>query len=261
MNLLESVFRRKSTRKYDDSLCSEKQNKIRSYLESVEWPDDNQVEVKLVRGDRIHSLMNGIVGDYRKVIAPHYLMVLSKNSFSGELGSGYVGEEVVLKLTSMGVATCWIGKFGDPSQIKKAVDTDGGALHALIACGLPTDDVWRDKNQAKRKDLDEIILYGKNNLDRWINAVESVRYAPSSLNLQPWRLKLYEERVDLYIDTSGLLKKIIGFFGDMKRLNNINAGIALKHLELGVKDPEINFECEAEDCEESGYRYIASVES
>ena len=56
------------------------------------------------RGHLVHFLM----GKNCKVKAPHYIIITSNKGEDYLQNIGFAMEEVVLKLTTLGIATCWL---------------------------------------------------------------------------------------------------------------------------------------------------------
>ncbi|WP_161490782.1 nitroreductase family protein [Methanonatronarchaeum thermophilum] len=256
MDLVDAVFRRKSTRNYTDDVVDV--GKVDSLLSGTHSLLGVDVAVLVVDGSDLHDEMDGVVGDYGKVVAPRYFVLVSEEGDWGAVASGYFGEKLVLELTKHGVASCWVGEFGDRDNISDFLGCGDRVIHALIAYGAPEGgSVYREAGAASRKDISELIIDGDSYLSRWREVLDVVKYAPSSINSQPWRFVLKEKQIDLYIKVGGLKKKILGLVGDIQRLNLIDSGIALKHLEVGMDNPKIVRLDLERDLEK--FRYIASV--
>ncbi|WGI17751.1 nitroreductase family protein [Methanonatronarchaeum sp. AMET-Sl] len=258
MDLSEAIYRRKSVRSYKNQLVDEGfREKIKQYFMRSSGLFGADVEVVQVSGKELHEVLGGVLGSYGKIVAPHYLALVSNEGDFGAIGSGFFGEELVLFLTKNGLGSCWIGKFGDRDKIQKTIGTEG-FIHALIAYGHPEEgDPYRLPEEASRKEISELVLDGSEYISEWREVLRAVRFAPSSINSQPWRFTLKKHQLDLYIKTKGLKKKIIKFFSDIEHLNLIDSGIALKHIEITSENPEIIDKDNKNDL--NGYRYIVTV--
>ena len=107
MEIYDAIFLRKSTRKYSnksvkESLLQEVKNECSqiTYLNK-----DLNIKAHVVdRGYLVQFLMKKNC----KVKAPHYIIVTSNKGEDYLQNIGLAMEEVVLKLTTLGLATCWL---------------------------------------------------------------------------------------------------------------------------------------------------------
>lgn len=235
MELYEAIFSRKSTRKFLGSGMSDAElARVGQISESAErlYPEI-PMQVHMVRdGLKIQAIMHGIIGSYGKIKAPHYLVVTSED-LNGYLENvGYTIEQVVLEMTRLGIATCWIGGHVDKQVLKSVLEIEGPQVPVvLIAFGYPEHpgDVYRsDPLSAKRKSLNEIV----SGSDEWAwkDVIEAVRIAPSAANSQPWRLVLKNDLTHVFITRGNLVTQRL--FGT---INYVDAGIALCHLAIASR--------------------------
>jgi hypothetical protein len=118
MELYDAILYRKSTRKYSqEGLNKELLDTVRIIVDNAERLYDNiNMEIHLLEGgQKIHDLLPGIIGGYGKVKAPCYLIVTSEEKEGYLQNIGYTLQGIVLKLTTLNLATCWLG-----SSIKKS---------------------------------------------------------------------------------------------------------------------------------------------
>ena len=264
MNLYQSIFRRKSVRKYfDQELSEEVLDQIKTIIESPESLYDIDIDIKLIKnGPQIYQAMKGIIGNIGKILAPHYLLVTSENKDGYLVNSGYILEEVILKLTEMGIATCWIGGHQKVEEINKIIDiSDNHEYMFMISFGYPEDGVhlYRKKlNEIKRKSITDLVINSnKIHLDSTLKKIFSaIRVAPSAANSQPWRFKVDENKIHVFMEKRGFIKK--HFFGT---INLVDIGIALKHLEIAAEHHgrTIRFK-KSSEIKEGALNYITSVE-
>jgi len=160
---------------------------------------------------------------------------------------GYSMERNILKATSMGLGTCWLGgtfrRSGFAARIRIGEDE---VLPAVTPVGYPggkrsvVDRLFRYTAASdKRKPWSELFyLYDTgNNLEepqsgRYKQPLECVRLAPSASNKQPWRIILAKDRHTLHF----YLKRTPGYghMGKDIELQNVDMGIALCHFELSA---------------------------
>ena len=170
----------------------------------------------------------------------------------GEEAFGYAFEKVVLFAESKGLGTTWIGGTMDRKAFEQAI---GLASDEVMPCvsplGVPADKMSVKESLMRkavkadsRLPLNDLIFDGgfetALNPDRYgdlADAYEMVRWSPSAVNKQPWRLivdgndvHFYEKKAKGYVDGTGW---------DMQK---IDMGIALCHFEIGVREAGRNCE-------------------
>lgn len=147
MNYEELIQKRQSIRSFRDKKLSEEQmTEIREYFESGERLDPElRMELQLC-ADGAGVRLEGVVG-YRgnAFFAPLYLVLLSEEKEGCYENAGFVAEALSLKLTDMGLDSCWL-TVDDGEAVKKALllQSELSAV-AVLACGFgkPERDVLR----------------------------------------------------------------------------------------------------------------------
>lgn len=131
-------------------------------------------------------------------------------------------------------------RYKNPDKSQKFIIT--------IAFGKSNKDIYRDLDQFKRKELDEIS-------DEADEKLIPARLAPSAMNSQPWYFTHNDDgSYDLYRVKVGLLRsKFIG------RWNKIDNGIALAHLYVSNPD-RFKFYMKDDPEELKGYVYDGTFE-
>ncbi len=266
MGLYESIFKRKSIRDYSErKLSSEKLKEIREFKENLNWLHENiENEVTIVDKKEIDDAVSGFVGSLGKVEAPHYIVVSSEPEDNYLENIGYTLEFLVLKLTSMGIGTCWLGSHFDEDLIRKTLEIGKDwEIPAIIAMGYPDkEDAFRDDpEQVNRKDLSEIVIDKTIKITNdWKSVFNAARLAPSAMNGQPWRFEIFEGGVHLFIEKNGgLVKKLAKRFGNLEEMNHIDAGIALSHIKIGAEHENKQLEFKKEPVKRDDLEYIISI--
>ena len=159
---------------------------------------------------------------------------------------GYIGEQLDLYLTSLGIGALWfgIGKPDEPTY-------NGLDFVIMIAIAMVADDKFRkDMFKAKRKPLDEIW-----NGEYYREVGNIVRFTPSACNTQPWKVSAVKNALTVYrYKKPG--KRGIMPIDKVAHYNRIDIGIFLCFLDLCLMQNGIDFKRElitdnAEDnCEE-----------
>ncbi len=234
MDYREAIKKRKSTRKYlDEKLNKETLDSIEEQISKTNTLFKSKIDAELIERKKIDNKVGGIIGDYGKIKSPYYLVLSTNDSEEELIDIGYFGEKIVLELTKKNLGTCWIGKVGDKEGIMNKLELNTTPT-ALIAIGKAKNKAHR-QNNPNRKNLNELIIEGvPNQLDKYI--LEHVRYSPSAVNQQPWRFKIKEKRIDFYLSNKGLVKRLLKKIGNLKQLNYIDMGIALRHAQLTKKE-------------------------
>lgn len=215
MNYFELATKRKSTRDFKDKEVSESlMAKIKAYfMDCKRLVPAIKVEFRII-DPKLSPMMNGCVGykDYL-IEAPHYLLILSEKADRYIENAGFIGEDIVLKMTDMDIDTCWI-TISDSKKLKERLNLNTDMEPAaLIAFGyekatlsLKRLDIVNQSNvtMKKRSGYEAPKLYiedaiyaedmgikeENSTLDHYTDlyqALVAACCAPSFLNLQPYR--------------------------------------------------------------------------
>lgn len=218
----EIVSKRHSVREYKDEVVSEEVlAALEEYFDKALRLTDANVEFRIIDGTKHHSMINAAGYNGYLVKAPKYMLLLSDESEHYLENAGYIAQGVTLKITELGLDTCWM-TIVDPAALKKALDIDGDMVPvALVAFGYgaeqgtdvrldiksPSDVkmVETDSKAAPKIDLYEFVFketYGKV-LDKSTlytgleDALLAASRSQSFFNRQPYRLVLDDAAVAL----------------------------------------------------------------
>jgi len=211
---------------------------VRTLCEDVDSLN-KEIKIKaypILKGDSLKF----IIKKRNRLVAPHYIVLTVKlpELEEGEEEApiryfdsvGFAGEELILKLTEMGLAASWIDdNFNKESVLDFVHLEENEKPVVLIALGFPEgNSLFRKENEnIDRKPMKKIA---KKVDEKWTNIIECVRIAPSYKNSQPWRFYQNNGSLDIY------MKK-----DSSENMNQLNMGIALKHFEIGCKYHNIDF--------------------
>jgi nitroreductase len=160
----------------------------------------------LIQGDRaLERIMRGLVGSYGRIAgAPALVALIAQKSDSGHAPAlGYLGQQVVLEAVSRGLSTCWVaGAFRRAAVGEFAELAEGEEVLCISPVGRPAETTglrrlhdaslkWITPGYGKRKPLEEIVR-GEVRAPWLQAALEAARWAPSAVNLQPWRFRVDE---------------------------------------------------------------------
>ncbi|WMJ87385.1 nitroreductase family protein [Anaerocolumna sp. MB42-C2] len=219
MNLYEAIFVRKTVRKYKTEPLEQ------STLDNIMDFADNTlklfegiiVEYKIMNHSDMKKNFSGAL-TYR---APHYLTLYSENVSGYQMNAGYLLQQISLYLTAKGIGSCYLGML-KPKKVKQ----DGSKLEYVItlAFGKAENEVYRSSDKAKRLPMDDIAIF-KSEVNRNIKTmIQAARLSPSSMNSQPWRLVVYDNRIHIFC------KKNMFLNGVLNEIKLIDIGICLAHL-------------------------------
>ena len=244
IKIANAIFYRKSTRKYSNKKVKEGLlEEVKNACSQITYLN-KELDIKAHVVDRGH-LVHFLMGKKCKVKAPHYIIVTSNKGNDYLQNIGFAMEEVVLKLTTLGLATCWLEcniKREDILEFVQLKDSDEEKNdtiveseekneesknvnleqpYSIIAFGYPDEDekLFRTNKDVDRKRISHVCRKLDKNLEK---IVEALRWAPSVKNSQPWILYNNSNMVHLYEEKQ---KKNI-------KDNKISMGIALRHFDI-----------------------------
>jgi len=186
---------------------------------------------------------------------------------------GYCMEKNILKATSMGLGTCWLGGTFKRSGFAGKINLGESELLPVISpVGYSSDErssvdrVFRFVAASdKRKPWHELFyLYNvdtfleKENSGGFDTPLECVRIAPSASNKQPWRIiKGRDQNVFHFY-----LKRTPGYENIVKdiKLQNVDMGIAMCHFDLSARELGFTGEWNVNDpqIKSDGMEYVVS---
>lgn len=224
MNLYEAIFARKSIKKYNmDKLDESMLTNIINFAKSLtSISKDIKVDFKIID----HNQAMQAVVNFTQVKAPYYLLLYSTKGKDYEINAGFLMEQIVLYLTAKGIGSCYCMKL----KPNKSIEVEPEFEYMIgIAFGKSEGDVYRE-NKAKRLPLND-IAYIKEDISKNTKAIlNAVRMSPSSMNSQPWRLVVYDNRIHIFC------RKNIFFKSVLKDMKMIDIGISLAHIFVAAEE-------------------------
>ncbi len=265
MSKFEAIYRRKSVRNYsEEGLSEDELERVREEIENTQ-PLHEEINSNIilgVDGENIQKTFSGLKSKVARVDSPHYLIGTSEEEDGYLVNMGYMLEGIVLFLTKRGLGSCWLGSGLNEESLRKVYDFEG-SLVIMVAFGDSVEgknNLRSDPRKAKRKSVEELLLNDGNNLpDVWKDVIDAVRYAPSAVNSQPWRFYHGGDAVHVFIEKKGFFKSVVRRIGDLNKLNRIDAGIALKHLEIAAENFSLDIRFEDMSKKRKGHEYIMSA--
>ena len=227
MNYSALIQNRKSVREFSDKYVSfADMDAIKTYFNKARrLVPELKTELKLFGLDA-RAVLEGAAG-YKQFLvgAPQYMVLLSEKGPQFEENAGYLMEDLVLKLTEMGLDTCWL-TFTDSEYVKSALEIESELEVAAIAAfgyGVKTtkrlrlnflsmknvDDAAKRRYMEPKRSVSELV-----SLDSWGNrqgveeyigfyddmlweSLYAVSQAPSYLNRQAYGFVLHGGQISL----------------------------------------------------------------
>ena len=260
----DTIRSRISNRAFDGRpLSARDRAALAAYIEAeTHNPFDLQVRLRIM-----DTSAEGKLGTYGMIRgAKTYLCGAVEKGEKSLVSYGYMMEKAILKATSMGIGTCWLGGTFTRSAFAKAIGLkENEWLPAVTPLGYPKEKggLWNKAVRAlagaeKRKDWAE--LFFDENLESplspdqagvYADPIEMVRLGPSAVNKQPWRI--VRDGKQFHFFTAGK-----GGGEPDKRHDHIDLGIALCHFELTAREQGLSGGWTFSGRELPGLTYIAT---
>lgn len=261
MNKFELIKTRKSVRTFDGRpISKEDREKLSAYIKDIPNPYGIPVEFVLLDAKE-HDLSSPVIQGETLYIAAK----VTKQPH-GEEAFGYSFEKLVLYAWSLGIGTTWIGGTFDRAHFEKTIGTEGRErMYAATPLGYPAGEQSKvDRKLRGSVRGDERLPASELFFDRTFSTplsmdnpdlsaiLETVRWAPSAANMQPWRIVKDGDRFHFY--ERHTKRYDAGNYGDVQKLD---MGIALCHF-MSVTDGKLVLSDPGLDTPENT-EYIATV--
>lgn len=258
------IKEKRSVREYKEKKVDK--HLIEDLLENIKnkrkLKDDIDVSFEFIEnGEDVYKSLDGLVGYFGKLIkAPHYIYIASEIKDGYLENGGYLGEEIGLKATDLGLGTCWMEVSQDVNKVKELLNiTEGKDLIGLLAIGYPKKETrisgiyntnrksispltefgypninieYSDEPISERKSIENIVYLNEWDKKVSIEELEArgmdevfyyMRLAPSWENRQPWKFIIDGEKIVLTVCKDEKIDE---------KIMRIEAGIAMLYFEL-----------------------------
>jgi nitroreductase len=241
--LYETIFQRKSIRKYDMApLPAETVTALQNFTETVKPLDETiKIEYSYLGTNDVKNLL--------PIKAPHYICFYSEKKGNYLMNAGFILQQIDLYLSANNLGSCWLGMAKPSKQVPEM--KNGLEFVIMVAFGNANEPVHRDSvSEFKRKSMSAISsITGAEQL------LEPARLAPSASNTQSWYFSGTPDNITASREKLNLIRAQI--YGNM---NQIDMGIALAHLWLTCehlgKFMEVDYE---KTTAPSGYEFMATI--
>ncbi len=253
LSYIEAIKVRRSIRNYDkrpieDLLLI----KIQDLLNNpAKGPFGNKPRFVLIEKPAAREQSRVRLGTYGFITHAAYFIggCVEKYEFS-EVDYGYSLERIIIELTRLELGTCWVGgtfKRKDYQTLLSTTETE------VIPCISPVG--YKAEKKSLRERLGLVLTDGSirnefssmfftndihnplqfNPADKYHQALECVRRAPSAVNKQPWRVIKVANHYHFYIVRDKMVGKTKAI-----DLQKVDLGIALAHFKLALEEQFID---------------------
>ncbi|MCL2427302.1 MAG: nitroreductase [Oscillospiraceae bacterium] len=178
------------------------------------------------------------------VKAPYYLIFGSEKKDGAHENIGFIGQQLDLFLSEIGIGTCWLG-IAKPGKAEEKEDS----ILPFVICmsfGRPAEPLYRNlASKPDRKALEEI----SEGVDE---RLEAARLAPNSHNAQNWYFIAQNREIHCYRKKTNPFVRFV-----YNRLNAIDVGIAICHI--AEESSNFSFLKKPDAPMRTGYVYIGTV--
>ena len=249
--LLDVIKARRSVRTFDgNGLAAEEITALQKYADGAENPY-GQSAVFQIFSAKEHGLSSPVIAG-----TDLYLTGKLQKQPHAEEAFGYSMEEVALFAQANGIGTTWIAGTMNRDAFEKASGLQEGEVMPCVSpLGHPAkkmslkESLMRKGVKAdSRLPFDQLFFRDsfetplrKEDAGDLAEALEAVRWAPSAVNQQPWRLVVCGDRVHFFE------KKDKGYDNGDWDLQKVDLGIALCHFLRMTKAAGLSPVCVIED--------------
>ena len=265
--LLNQIKGRKSVRTFDGNpVSSEDRERLERCIQAITNPFDIPVRFVLLDAGEYGLSSPVLSGE------PMYVAGIVRKVPYAEAAFGYAFEKLVLYAWSLGIGTTWIGGTMNRDLFEQAANlAEGEMMPCISPLGYP----------AKKRSLRETLMRKGVGADSRMSGdklfydgaweaglssakqaamadlIEMVRWAPSAVNKQPWRIIVSDQGFHFYE------KRDRRYTGEKTGdLQKIDVGIALCHFVMGMEEQGKNAVIAVADpgiAVPDGVEYIATV--
>lgn len=268
MNNIDTLVReRRSVRTFEEREVSLWDiEKLCAFMAEIPNPYDLPVVFRMLDANKQRLSCPVVVGTDLYVGAK-----MKKTPYFNE-AVGYSFEMLVLFAQSLGIGTVWIGGTMDRAAFEKAMELGADEVMPCVSpLGYPSNKMsLRESMMRKgikadeRKDFEALFYDGsfetplkREKAGKLEHSLEMVRFAPSAVNKQPWRVVIKDNAAHFYLARSK------GFGAGDIDMQKIDMGIALCHFDLAAKEDGLDpcfVQADPGIAVKNGEEYIASYQ-
>lgn len=251
--MYDAIEKRVSVRKYKKEIEEGLLLKVEAWSKKLEpLNPDIPVQFHIIKeGEQVSKHFKSFMDRYMKVYAPHYVLITSKKRDNYLENIGYMGEQLVLKMASEGIGSCWVGSKFKARVLKEIINVPQEQEYIImIAFGEPEKPLV-NLIERKRKTISEI---SNGRIVSYDTIIKALQIAPSAINSQPWKVKIWKNEIHLYNDPpKKIYKKMV------QSLNKIDLGIGLCHMVEEARYEGMEVEINIEPSKEADQGYFKTL--
>jgi len=279
--VVELIRRRRSCRKYrEEPLGREARGPLEAFLAGARGgPHGRRARFALIAATAEDRAALKGLGTYGFIRGAPGFIVGAIGRGPGNLEDyGYLMERAILLATDLGLGTCWLGgSFSKSGFARKFALAEDELMPAVAAVGYPEEGSFaRDRIRKMagsnfRRPPEELFFDGAFGAPlspaaagAYSGPLETVRWAPSASNRQPWRVVRTESGWHFHLArTKGYGKGTLTFTVlRMADLQRVDMGIAMCHFELAAREAGLDggwvFEDPGVAAPQAGVEYTAT---
>lgn len=246
--ITEIIRKRHSVRTYDRRPISvELREAILQYAQQLKGPFPMEVQFGFLDKPKVKVDAQIKLGTYGMIQgASSFIAAAVEKKEHNMEQLGYVFEDLILYLTSLGLGTCWLAGTFNKGAFSKAMKTGPDELLPIVSpvgykgwLASPIDGLLKPLPNLKVRKTWNKLFYANNfnnplkeaEAGLYALPLEMVRLAPSASNRQPWRVILANERYHFYLAHDAIYKTRYPY-----DIQKIDLGIAMFHFEAVAKE-------------------------
>lgn len=216
IDLYSAILARRSVRRYDktplDATTLAQVQEIAAGVQPL--VPDNRYTALLRAAAADENLGESLGGYGRLVTPPHYLVPYIVGERHPLTDLGYRVEQIAVRLTRLGIGTCYVGCITRQAAVRERFGLPEGAhIGAFLILGRPATALGgRTFNAAMRRlagaahKLPAERIFFRDTFDapapppaHLAPLIEAARHAPSAVNAQPWRFLWHDGQLHLFV--------------------------------------------------------------
>lgn len=225
----DAITKRISRRNFTtEKISDEIVKKIKNWIDTINEEAGLTIEFVEDGSSAFHSLKKsyGIFSNVRSLL----VMKGQKNDKNLQEKVGYYGEDIVLRMTEIGLGTCFVGGTYDDSSFTISE-------HEVLVCVIVVGNIQKSVKDTiirtvvsskNRKSIKDRVIADKDLPDFVVWGLEAVKLAPSALNSQ---------KPTLYYENDVITMRVPGDY----KFDLVDLGIAKRHFEIGAGKGRFQF--------------------
>jgi len=244
MGAFDNIKNRRSVRTFlNIPFRQETEDYINGYLENLKTetgPYSHTLNISMVdieEGKKVGTY--GIIKNPQK-----YIAATVENTTEGLLDFGYLFEKMILDFNTQKIGTCWMAGTFKRTDFSHVTFSGDDIMPAVTPIGYFENRRFFENLMRKAVKSDmrvpyESLFFSENFETPMVEhqALEAVRLGPSASNKQPWRVLVKDGTYHLYLEENVKYNNTLAF-----KLQYLDMGIAMYHLEVALKEMEIEKE-------------------